>query len=76
MVELYDEELEFAEFGAAEILLSLPRPLIPLLEFLYSEAKYSQSSLSLSETYSPARMDANFEVRYRRVLAWNLFWCD
>jgi hypothetical protein len=69
VAELYDEELEVAEFGAAEILLSLPRPLMPLLEFLYSDAKYSQSSLSLSETYSPARIDANFEVRYRSVLA-------
>lgn len=70
------EELEVAEAGAADIFLSLPRPLIPLLEFLYSDAKYSQSSLSFSETYWPALMDANLEVRYRSVLAWNLFWCD
>jgi len=45
-VEEYEEDEETAEDGAAEILLSLPRPLMPLLEFLYKAAKYSQRSLS------------------------------
>lgn len=62
--------------GTADILLSLPRPLIPLLEFLYSDAKYSHSSLSSCDTQSPELMLANFCVRYLRLAAWNLFWCD
>lgn len=45
-----DEACAEADDAIAEILLSLPRPLMPLLEFLYSEAKYSQSSLSACET--------------------------
>jgi hypothetical protein len=49
---------------------------MPLLEFLYSDAKYSQSSLSPCETQSPGWMLANFCVRYLSVAAWNLFWCD
>lgn len=32
--------------GMVEMRRSLPRPLIPLFEFLYREAKYSNSSLS------------------------------
>jgi len=51
------------EEGTADIRRSLPRPLIPLLEFLYSEAKYSHSSLSCAVTGSPSQMDANFCVR-------------
>jgi hypothetical protein len=49
---------------------------MPLLEFLYSEAKYSQSSLSSLDTQSPGLIVANLSVRYLRVTAWNLFWCD
>ena len=64
------------EPGTADILLSLPRPLMPLLEFLYSDAKYSHSSLSSSDTQSPGLKVANFWVRYLRLAAWNLFWCD
>jgi len=45
-MEEYDEDEETAEDGAADILLSLPRPLMPLFEFLYNAAKYSHSSLS------------------------------
>lgn len=60
----------------ADILLSLPRPLMPLFEFLYSDAKYSHNSLSSCETQSPGLMVANFCVRYLSVAAWNLFWCD
>lgn len=60
----------------AEMRLSLPRPLIPLLEFLYREAKYSHSFLSSWETQSPGVTVANFVVRYLSVAAWNLFWWD
>ena len=80
--EAAEEELVYAEEAAAEadgvvaIRRSLPRPLIPLLEFLYSEAKYSQSSLSSRRTGSPGLMQANFWVRKRRVGEWNLFWWD
>lgn len=57
----------------AAIRLSLPRPLMPLFEFLYREAKYSHSSLSSCVTQSPRLMVANFCVRYLSVAAWNLF---
>jgi hypothetical protein len=33
-----------------DILRSFPRPLMPLLEFLYRRAKYSHKSLSCDET--------------------------
>lgn len=69
-------ECKALDVDTAEILLSLPRPLIPLFEFLYSDAKYSQSCLSSGETQSPGLMVANFCVRYLSVAAWNLFWCD
>ena len=49
-IEAYEEGYEEADDDMAEMRLSLPRPLIPLLEFLYSDAKYSQSSLSSWET--------------------------
>lgn len=64
------------EVGTAVILLSFPRPLMPLFEFLYNDAKYSQSCLSSCETQSPGLMLPNFCVRYLSVAAWNLFWCD
>ncbi len=38
--------IEEADDGTVDIRLSLPRPLMPLFEFLYIKAKYSQSSLS------------------------------
>jgi hypothetical protein len=71
-----NEEAEAPDEGTVEILRSLPRPLIPLFEFLYRDAKYSQRSLSCAVTGSPSRMVLNFDVRYRKVPAWNLFWCD
>jgi hypothetical protein len=49
-IAAYDDGCVEADEDTADILLSLPRPLMPLLEFLYSEAKYSQSSLSACET--------------------------
>ena len=61
-------------FRLAKIRLSLPRPLMPLLLFLYSVAKYSHSSLSIADTASPSRIDANLIVKFRRVSEWNLFW--
>jgi hypothetical protein len=45
-IVVYMEGCADALKDIADILRSLPRPLMPLLEFLYSEAKYSQSSLS------------------------------
>jgi hypothetical protein len=57
-------------------LRSFPRPLIPLLLFLYRLAKYSHSSLSAACTISPSLMEANLVVRARIVAMWNLFWCD
>ena len=62
-------ECKALDVDKADILLSLPRPLMPLLEFLYSDAKYSQSSLSSCVTRSPGLMLANFCVRYLRVAA-------
>jgi len=59
----YDEGYEDADDDMAEMRRSLPRPLMPLLEFLYSDAKYSQSSLSSWDTQSPDVMVANFWVR-------------
>jgi hypothetical protein len=38
------------DWMVVDILRSLPRPLMPLLEFLYRVAKYSHSSLSCDET--------------------------
>lgn len=64
------------EEGMVEMRRSLPRPLMPLFEFLYSEAKYSNSSLSWGETASLSRIDANLDVRKRSIGAWNLFWWD
>lgn len=46
VTDVKEEEHDTADDGAAEILRSFPRPLMPLLEFLYREAKYSQRSLS------------------------------
>ena len=57
-------------------LRSLPRPLIPLLLFLYRLAKYSHSSLSAAWTMSPSLMEANLVVSARIVEMWNLFWWD
>jgi hypothetical protein len=42
----YDDGWAEAEDDIADILRSLPRPLMPLFEFLYRDAKYSHSSLS------------------------------
>lgn len=53
--------------GIVEMRRSLPRPLMPLFEFLYSEAKYSKSSLSWGETISESRIDANLDVRKRNI---------
>ncbi len=58
------------------ILRSLPRPLMPLFEFLYRVAKYSHSSLSAGLMGSPSRMVANFCVNRLSEAAWNLFWWD
>lgn len=44
-----------AREATREILRSLPRPLMPLLEFLYRSAKYSHMSLSWRRTGSPSR---------------------
>lgn len=66
-----DEDIEFEP-----TLRSLPRPLMPLLLFLYRLAKYSHSSLSAAWTMSPSLMEANLVVRVRMVAMWNLFWWD
>lgn len=50
--DMYPEWCEELDDGTAEIRRSLPRPLMPLFEFLYSDAKYCQSSLSSLETQS------------------------
>lgn len=60
--------------GAGPTRMSLPRPLMPLLEFLYISEKYSQSSLSLSETMSPGRRELNLAINVRSSWQWNLFW--
>ena len=39
-----DMDMDPVEVAVVEMRRSLPRPLIPLLEFLYRIAKYSQSS--------------------------------
>ena len=57
----------------AAILRSLPRPLMPLFEFLYREPKYSHNSLSAGLMGSPSRMLANFCVSRLSDCAWNLF---
>jgi hypothetical protein len=67
------DPVDTADEGTCDILLSLPRPLMPLLEFLYRRAKYSQSSLSAWLTGSPSWIVANFVVRWRIVCEWNLF---
>jgi hypothetical protein len=53
--------------GLVPTLRSLPRPLMPLLLFLYRLAKYSHSSLSAEATTSPSLMEANLAVRSRIV---------
>lgn len=55
---------------------SLPRPLMPLLLFLYVVAKYSQSSRSASETLVALASVANFCVNAFKASAWNRFWWD
>lgn len=57
--ELVNEAAAFEELVMALMRRSLPRPLMPLLEFLYRDAKYSQSSLSAEETWSPSWIVAN-----------------
>jgi len=57
------DEADAPDDGTVDILRSFPRPLIPLFEFLYNEAKYSQSSLSCAVTGSPSLMVLNLEVR-------------
>lgn len=59
---LFHAEPSCSSSLAAEIRRSLPRPLIPLLLCLYSVAKYSHSSLSVAETVSPSRIDANLTL--------------
>lgn len=71
-----NEDADAPDEGTVDILRSFPRPLMPLLEFLYSEAKYSHRSLSWAVTGSPSLIVLNLVVRYRSVLAWNLFWWD
>lgn len=55
---------------------SFPRPLIPLLLFLYSVAKYSHSPRSCGFMASASAIRPNLAVRWRSVEEWNLFWCD
>jgi hypothetical protein len=55
---------------------SFPRPLIPLLLFLYSVAKYSHSPRSCGFMASASVICPNLAVRWRSVEEWNLFWCD
>lgn len=55
---------------------SLPRPLMPLLLFLYRVAKYSQSLRSCGVMGSFSDICENFRVRSLSVVAWNLFWWD
>ncbi len=55
-------------------IVSLPRPLIPLLLFLYRLAKYYNSSVA--STTSSLFIEANLVTRSRMVAMWNLFWCD
>lgn len=66
VAEGYDGELDAAEdsMPVTGILRSLPRPLMPLLEFLYRSAKYSQSSLSWMDTDWPCCTFLNLLVRY------------
>lgn len=58
------------------ILLSLPLPLIPLLQFLYSPTKYSHIDFSHSSTTSPSEMFSKRSFSRLMVAMWNLFWCD
>jgi hypothetical protein len=55
---------------------SFPRPLMPLLLFLYSVAKYSHSPRSCGFMASASVICPNLAVRWRSVEEWNLFWCD
>jgi len=58
------------------ILLSLPLPLMPLLQFLYSPTKYSHIDLSHSSTTSPSVIFSKRSFSRLIVAMWNLFWCD
>ena len=51
----------------------LPRPLIPLLLFLYRVAKYSHSSLSSFDMVLKSAIEAKRLVSDLSVSAWNLF---
>lgn len=70
------ESLDPAERLSLAMRRSLPRPLIPLLLFLYSAAKYSHSSRSCGLTSPLSVIWEKRVVKERRVVAWNLFWCD
>lgn len=67
---------EMAEIEVLLIRLSLPRPLMPLLQFLYSPRKYSHIAFSHSSTTSPCEIFSNRAFSRRIVAMWNLFWCD
>lgn len=54
------------------ILRSLPRPLMPLLQFLYKLPKYSHISCSQGSE-GAVSAEANRLCKYRRVSEWNLF---
>lgn len=58
------------------ILLSLPLPLMPLLQFLYSPTKYSHIDFSHSSTTSPSEIFSKRSFNRLIVAMWNLFWCD
>lgn len=62
-----------ADFETVDTRLSLPRPLMPLLLFLYRLAKYSHNSRSWPVRRSASVMLAKRRVRWRRLEAWNLF---
>src|SRR3569833_598727 len=61
--------------GAAPIRRACPRPLMPLLLFLYTAAKYIHSSRSSSLTSARFMMEANFLLSSATSAMWNLFWC-
>jgi hypothetical protein len=58
-----NDEADAPDDGTVDILRSFPRPLMPLFEFLYKDAKYSHSSLSWAVTGSPSLIVLNLEVR-------------
>ena len=58
-----------ADLGSEKILRSLPRPLMPLLLFLYRVAKYSQSSRSPVVARSVPERKANLAVKCWRASA-------